>query len=175
MNWAGVMYKLIPTWMLEYVSFSLCVSISTHVISWNTKVSFSLIHELHNQGWQRTIPNSVHHSTECTRPVKAKHYGRTQRGPNRPPFQVSLAVLFSYLLLPYMAWKWRVSKAFDTLLEGKKYLNLQNVVCQVWGKKSDPKANNVISPDCGSSPGEGQSLTTITLTLSVWHINNCSL
>lgn len=34
------------------------------------------------------------------------------------------------------------------------YLNLQNVVCQVWGKKSDPKANNVISPDCVSSPGD---------------------
>lgn len=50
------------------------------------------------------------HTLYC--PLKAKHCGWTQWGPNCLPFQVFLC---SYLSLPYMAWKGTESKAFDTL------------------------------------------------------------
>lgn len=103
----------------------------------------------------RGLLQTQHESTRRTHPVKAKQYGRTQRGPNCPLFQVSLAALVSYLSLPYMARKWTESKAFDTFLgreRKKKKLHLQNVVCQVWEEKSDPEPNTASCKDRRFSP-----------------------
>lgn len=61
------------------------------------------------------------HTLYC--PLKAKHCGRTQRGPNCLPFQVFLC---SYLSLPYMAWKGTESKAFDAFGGKRNYLQDEN-------------------------------------------------